>query len=325
MTEEHILPDGLGGRHTIPRASCRTCQKIINEEVEQYCQRELFGNARFHFGLRSSKRSRRKRPRPRLKIVVGRESGEFESIYPDEDELPVILVIPAFPPPTILRDEPAPETFQGANWIYQPEPMRSVLKRFSTDRILSPVIRPALFARLIAKIGHAHGTAHLGDAFDPVLPPLILGKHRSWLEYVGGNLVLPPVDESLVHQLSLLNATRETDGKQFAVAGIRLFAGLGAPLHYAVLGPMTRSWPVELVSHLTEDETRTANTMLGLRMGEPPKGRRVSRRPAPIAPSQSCRRPAPLDEPTPASAPTRTPPSAPQTRRQTPPAATTPP
>jgi hypothetical protein len=41
LTDEHTFPDGLGGRHILPKACCPRCQKVINEEVEQYCQRTL--------------------------------------------------------------------------------------------------------------------------------------------------------------------------------------------------------------------------------------------------------------------------------------------
>jgi hypothetical protein len=52
LTDEHIVQDGLGGRHELPKASCQVCQRIINEEFEQYCLRSVLGTARAHFRLK---------------------------------------------------------------------------------------------------------------------------------------------------------------------------------------------------------------------------------------------------------------------------------
>ena len=201
-----------------------------------------------------------------------REDGTVEALYPDASELPVVMVIPAFPEPAIFSGQPAPERFEGRNWIWEPEPIKNVLERFSAKSILSPRVKPALFARMIAKIAHAHGTAHLGDVFLPVLPPVILGKHRAWLDFVGGTLEPPPPDAERGHSLALFKARREFDGQDFAMAGIRLFASLEAPLHYAVLGPLIKPWPEHLTVILTEDERRNLSTMFDVQMSvDPPE------------------------------------------------------
>lgn len=260
LSDEHTLPDGMGGKQILPQASCSDCQKIVNEDFEQYCQRELFGNARTLMGLRSGKRSRRRRPRPRQRLRIRKKGGAVEDLYPELDELPLVLAIPAFPEPYILADQPAPETIPGGAWIYGQKTVGPHLERFEAEALLTPTIHPSKFARFLAKIAHAHATAILGDVFKPLLPPLILGTHRAWADYVGGILEPEPPNPEFGHIITIFQAVRDTDMTPYAVAEIRLFAFLGSPVHHVVIGEMIKPWPPELTISVPEDVHNNRNT-----------------------------------------------------------------
>ena len=84
LTDEHPVPSGLQSEHILPQASCATCQKIINEEFEQYVLRHLLGLPRAAFGIKS----RRKKPAPLPSIRVRRPDGKVYRLHFEEGPPP---------------------------------------------------------------------------------------------------------------------------------------------------------------------------------------------------------------------------------------------
>src|SRR3954453_4972241 len=50
LTDEHILPFGLGGCYLLPKSSCEDCQKLIHP-VETICMRKMLRAYRVRIGL----------------------------------------------------------------------------------------------------------------------------------------------------------------------------------------------------------------------------------------------------------------------------------
>ena len=234
LTTEHTIPNGLGGRHELPRASCGTCQKIINE-YEQYCMRTMLGNARALFGIRSSKN----RPRPPSSVrLFRRNSRQLERVHKPINELPILINLPVWPLPFALRGIPAPEAFEGRQWLYNPG-MKQALDDYDAESFVTEQIRPHLFARMLAKIAHSHSTAVLGaDAFKPALLPLILNSGQRYIEFVGGSFELDPPQPHATLLTSFEVVPRQTDGAPLGVFNLRLFANIGGPTYHIVIGEM---------------------------------------------------------------------------------------
>lgn len=235
LTDEHTLPDGLGGRHILPKASCESCQKIINT-FEQYCMRVLLANARGYFGVKANK----KRPRPASTITIIKPGGEREEVERPIHELPLVVALPAFPMPTIMLGTQPTKGFMGGSWVPQPTNLSEKLAEFGAEAIETKDVNAGKLARLLAKIAHAHAVALLGlDGFKPLLPDLILGKRHLFIEFVGGDLNRHPPDPKHINRLALMYWRRKIDGKLFIAAEIRFFANLGGPIYYAVVGEPT--------------------------------------------------------------------------------------
>ena len=239
LTDEHTLASGLGGRHVLPDSSCETCRNTISAP-EQYVQRTLVHNARAYYGIKSHRR----RPRLPTTVTVRKKSGEVVEITGDPREIPLVIVLPVFPAPMILtNDDPPPKGFMAGNWNPKPTHLAAFLAKHDAECIVSKAIRPLALARVIAKTAHAHATALLGaGSFKPLLGDLILGKTDRWINLVGGEVddegkwkLLRPTPKHL-NTFTIFDYFRDTDGKCFYVAAVRLFSNLGAPTYFAVLG-----------------------------------------------------------------------------------------
>lgn len=237
LYDEHIWPDGLGGKHILPKSSCKPCEALINKEFEQYSLRHIFGLIRHKLGIRSSK----KRPAQPVRLSVQRGAYQ-QTVIADEGHIPANLVLPVFPLPTVMFNKPPTRTIQISVWVWRSDDYDALLSRYHALS-LSGSLDPYKVARFVAKIAHAFGTANLGDVFKPRLPDIILGKTDLYIEYVGSVGQEQSVSWPL-HQIAL-GHTRIDGLGDFAVAYVRFFATYGAPLYCAVLGELTKPWPLK--------------------------------------------------------------------------------
>jgi hypothetical protein len=238
LTDEHPIPDGLGGRHILPKSSCKVCQKVINEEVEQYCLRTFLGLPRAAYKIQSSK----KKPRPSPSVRVRRADGSIERVQLEDEIFPLIFM-PVWPPPSVLQGKPAPAKVMGAQWTIHPNEW---LTHLGADAVFSETIQPDRFARFLAKIAHSVGIAVFGPGFfKPVLPDFILGRKKRYFEFVGGSLEVRPAESDSAILTSFWPYERKPDGRTLVVAHIRLFPLLGAPDYVIVLGEQLTPWPQE--------------------------------------------------------------------------------
>lgn len=244
LTDEHTLASGLGGRHILPDSSCEECRNIISKP-EQYVQRTLLHNARSYYGIKSH----RKRPRLPTTVEIRKKSGEIVKITGDAREIPFVIALPVFPNPLILTSDelPAGNTYKGGFWNPKPSNLSAFLEKHDAEAIVTKKIMPMRLARVIAKTAHAHATALLGPgSFKPLLCDLILGRRNLYIDLVGGEIMpernefklLRPTPNHL-NTFIVFDWFRQSDGKCFYVAAVRLFSNLGAPTYFAVLGEPT--------------------------------------------------------------------------------------
>ena len=107
----------------------------------------------------------------------------------------------------------------------------------------SPQLDSAHFCLFLAKIAHGFAVEMLGlEGFNPFLCDPIIRQYTGgpdiWLDryhYVGGD----PTDfapSDALHEISI--QILSIYGKQLVVVGVRLYAILGAPLYYVVVGEL---------------------------------------------------------------------------------------
>lgn len=112
LTDEHIVPDGMGGKNILPKASCTDCQKIIHV-FETYCQRTLLGNVRSFIGMKSSKK---RPPQQPSALIIPKDGGPPRRVFAPIEELPVQPFLPILPLPTEFFGQPAPEKLEVRFW-----------------------------------------------------------------------------------------------------------------------------------------------------------------------------------------------------------------
>lgn len=232
LSKEHIIPFGLGGNWILPSASCSVCAKVTSES-ERFCLRPMLGPFRIRLNLPT----RRPSDRPdKLPIEYIRVDGSREESSVPASEFPLCCIGYRFPPPGILRGVPSSENFEGELVVRQ---VLDELRPHITpegQRVKLGTINMLQFARMLAKIGHSYAVAQLGlDAFEPMLPDLILGKHASAPELVGGDASGPvPETEPCLHHVYLQDCL--SSGTKYVLATIRLFAFVGMPRYHVVVG-----------------------------------------------------------------------------------------
>jgi hypothetical protein len=237
LTTEHTFPNGIGGRHELPKASCPECQREISK-VEQYCLRTLLGNIRAHTKIRSS----RKKPQPPTSVRVGLPGlPGMPRIYRPIEELPILLALPMWQAPKALVGLPVQRKIIAGQWTNVHENHRRAFQSFGVQSFFSEDIDHMKFARMLAKIGHSHAYATLDrDIFKPALVPLILGQTDHFIEFVGGKLEIEPAMPGRGLDAWFGTGRRRTDGKPFLVMTIRLFPSMGTPTYQVVVGELLK-------------------------------------------------------------------------------------
>jgi hypothetical protein len=110
-TDEHIIPQGLGGSLVLEDASCADCANIINK-FEGDIQNNLLFEARKHLGVKGKNRGRRKSLSTRTPYVISTCHGKDSRIELELNNHPAIVTLPNLYGPGILI--PQRTGFNGA-------------------------------------------------------------------------------------------------------------------------------------------------------------------------------------------------------------------
>jgi hypothetical protein len=243
LSDEHIVPLGLGGRLVLPQASCSVCSAKTSK-VERTCLRTMLGPLRLLYGLPS----RRKAKRPEyLQLKIKRsENSEWEEIPVAQERYPFLITLPRFddaPGFLALTDEgsskgPSTETF----WIRGASPHRdffellgSLVRELRVHTVM-PVAKadvPA-FCSMLAKIALASLAANGGRPLPgSTLAQIAVGQNMQNCRYYIGTLRGNEKPSQRLHEVSI--GTVLQSGA--AIVRIRLLAKLGTPT-YLVVAPV---------------------------------------------------------------------------------------
>lgn len=241
LTDEHIVPHGLGGTWILPKSSCKACAKITGK-IERSCLRSMLGDLRSWRTIRRRRRSKKDKyiPRPMF-AQIGNKLVPYATSSSDE-RLDAAMMI-ALDIPTILSGKsPRNRQFLRGYWVNAAMGNKAketaIAINKPAQRIVSQAsFHPELFSKMLAKIAHAHAMADEAGEFKPLLPPYIVGdaKHITGFLVGGEPDPLPKSNTSI--EASLLRVRSSTDTK-YLLSRIRLFGDLGAPVYYVVVGEL---------------------------------------------------------------------------------------
>jgi hypothetical protein len=234
LTDEHIIPYGLGGTGVLPHASCDYCAKVTSA-FELKFARHMYGNLRRRMQFPS--RRQKKHGAAAVSISFADESGVEREELITPAEYPKYGIGLHLPLPGLLTA--APMSDRNPQMDLKLWGNRSEIAAFAASRRGSVQLRSLLdwnaFNRQIAKIAHAYAVASAGPGvFDAVLPPLILGQDAYFSHYVGGeDTGASPLLNT--HHLEL-GGIEVTAGMHYAFVRMRLFAFMDLPSYFVVVG-----------------------------------------------------------------------------------------
>lgn len=243
---EHIFPAGLGGKHELPKASCRDCA-VITGRLEQQLLRGPLWPLRVRLGIHSGRRPGDQPTDFDVKFWRGNESI---AVRMAANDMPAVLLLPTLGGPTILTGEdPLPNgRFREMSIVgIGVDPMEEIQKSTSSQRLtlksgytamqLPPMVDAYQLSRFAAKVVHGFAYGKLGSgSFRPLLSDLILGQGnvRSSLWVGTGPAFKEPPPST--HLLALWST--EKDGKSLLLGGMAVFASNYRHMLTAVVGEL---------------------------------------------------------------------------------------
>jgi HNH endonuclease len=248
LTEEHIIPLGLGGDLILPEASCEDCNAITGTVVEGPCLQKMLIAPRTHWKIKT----RRPKKRPTmLPVGIGEPEKDFEWRGASITDHPLAFGLPVFAPAGILTNEPPRREFHLLTaWAYKSDEADDRLKAHGETAGMWQWFSPELFCRMLAKIAHSFVVAELHlDSFVAFLPDIILGRSEIISHHVGGTIApdVPPTStpagSELQHDLAIYYRSVR-DGPPVVSATVQLFSTLHAPVYEVIVGRMLAE-PIE--------------------------------------------------------------------------------
>lgn len=240
LSDEHVLPYGLGGKLVLKKASCVDCARVT-ARLEERLLRGQWWPYRKILGVKTRSGTYPKyRPVHLVPLL-----GEKRSVQVLSDDYPVVIFF-EFDTPSLLANKLRPETpFAKSAFIKQIRPNPSRILEDGALRALLPwekVEYPMNFEssdilRLVAKIAHGYAIHQNGLAAckDYFLPKLILGNGDGALTHVGGcssELLKPKLHGN---ELNSIFASVRGD---FQIVNIQFFRDFGdaPPIYEAIVG-----------------------------------------------------------------------------------------
>jgi hypothetical protein len=238
LSNEHIIPDGLGGNLILLKSSCKSCAKITGR-IETKVLQMMFGSTRAALGMRSLKSIKAKRAQiDTLVVRLGDINSTDAHEVSIENEPPFFLAMfRTNGPPGILRPAGSPAPLFEPVWIVPTDIRKRSEKNFGENYsvVLHLDVNYNIMIQMIMKISHAYAVACLGlDGFNPLLSDHIIGDQKNIdFTFVGARDHSVPFYS--LHDLKLIKKFGP-DGKLYWICLVRVFSFLATPLIGVVVG-----------------------------------------------------------------------------------------
>lgn len=235
LTKEHIVPYALNGNWILPQASCKKCAAITGAGVEQ----AVLGGELQHLRTVLNFQTRRPSDRP---VTVRLRADDRDVDVPITD-CPIIMPFIRFPAPGLLDNRPSKHGIDVIGQVsirWGPDPDEFAKRHGFRKVSFQATLKPAMFARMLAKIAYSHAVARFGlNALqDEFVTGVILGRSDRIGDVVGCIQVQIPVPQNPIdHVLHPVTYGRGTSGVDRLLAvRVKLFAGYPTPVYEVVLG-----------------------------------------------------------------------------------------
>ncbi len=238
LTEEHIVPKGLGGTLVLPDSSCDPCAKLTSQ-FEMKVLRGFLDRGRQSLGIKGRKSHRRSATESIKQTFIRADNSLVEHDLPWDQSVKVmhlpVLTLPGFLNPKFPPD-PSAEGIEVSAMDTLTMGLGKgeiVREHASVGMQFQDRMDICSFVRMLAKIAHGYQVAVHG-AF-PIeqspLVPIILGKRWDARNWIGCTEQDPlPSDRQCLHLLQDVPLTGG-DGSSASMIRIKLFADYPSPTY----------------------------------------------------------------------------------------------
>jgi len=232
LTNEHIVPRGLGGPWQLLKGSCQTCSRITSA-FEKHVLREQFILPRTV--LRLPTYHPQKRPQE-FSFQVEKNGHRETIVLPGTDCPPLFVMLTLKKPRCIETYNYEKGAMVTGSSLHGPQLLK-IKERLKIDSLSITVsISANCFERMLAKIAYgmtilAYGPSALEECY---VLPCILGHKDDvgfWVGSSGRDFAELPLEKQL-HRIFLMIKENE------AGASIRLFANYQTPEYLVIVGKM---------------------------------------------------------------------------------------
>jgi hypothetical protein len=241
LTEEHVLPAGLGGNRTLPHASCEKC-RLITHEFETIALRKVIGPGRYQLGIPPRSKKKGRRPED-WTVFKTSPDGSAEKVSIPVNDLPFFVYMPTFQSDwTVSGFMPERHCASKEDGVVivseQPDVIKAKLAKYGADLVLQTADHLA-FAKMICKIALGYTISEVGiENFTPIVNPLILGKTNGYRSVVSSSQHPDPSGEEPIrleprfeHHINHVVLTND-----MICVRVDLLSNIRAPSYYVRVG-----------------------------------------------------------------------------------------
>lgn len=240
LSDEHIVPYGLGGNLILPKASCSTCAKITSR-FELVVQRGSMRPARIYREIQSRKKHK---SAPKTYPLIVERNNDIETLEAPLDEYPILVTFPIFSVPGYLKNDKSTKGIHldgSASVLFGTHPRDAIKKYGATRLVIEPAgDKPTDFARMIAKIAFSMAVAsgalaEIENSQSFVLPA-ILGKSDDIGHWVGTITDTINTNKRHLHRV-LIHPDKE---KGLLIGDVQIFSDSETPRYGVILGELKK-------------------------------------------------------------------------------------
>jgi hypothetical protein len=229
LSKEHIVAYALNGNWVLPKASCRTCQEII-QKYEEACLRVMFKPLRTRLGMQS------RRPKEdHLNVEVTRRDGTRGTIRVHHKDFPVVAYGMHLPAAGIVVGHPPTDKFHTTILFRFHEGEVEKFREGVAGIVKIGAFDATAFMRMLAKIAYSFAAAEIGTAgLHPMLADLVLARapNSAYLPYlIGGES--PGEKGDFTNRIEIVDYT--INDAIYTAVLIQLFGFMGMPKYHVIV------------------------------------------------------------------------------------------
>lgn len=237
LSDEHIIPYGLGGNLILPKSSCNKCASITSKSELKVMNGSMLAvrilreiQSRSNYGKA-----------PKTYPILLKFKNEIQEIQVSIENYPAIVSFPIFSEPNFWEcNEGGMEgiNLTGVTNISFGSNPEDILRKYSADSFSIPIRtdHPTDFARMVAKIAFstavAIGAFKKNNHLNSYVLPAIVGKKDNIGRWVG--TFKDPVISSK-HHLHRVLIHRDLENK-LLIGDVQLFSDSDTPRYCVILG-----------------------------------------------------------------------------------------